>query len=113
MATSSAASSGITATRQKKSSTPGPTPGCRPSFRDWNIEAALPAIRAPLLLLQGVEDEYGTAAQVEEIAKGVSGPVESHLLPGCGHVPHHQARERVLDLMTAFIRRQALGGGPS
>ena len=84
-----------------------------PGFRDWNIEAALPAIRAPLLLLQGVDDEYGTAAQVEKIAKGVSGPVESHLLPGCGHVPHHQARERVLDLMTAFIRRQALGDGPS
>ena len=80
-----------------------------PGFRDWNIEAALPHIRAPLLLLQGAEDEYGTAAQVEAIEKGASGPVESHLLPGCGHVPHHQARERVLDLMTDFLRRHATG----
>ncbi len=77
-----------------------------PAFRDWNIEAALPRIRAPLLLIQGAEDEYGTAAQVEAIARAVSGPVESHLLPGCGHVPHHQARERVLDLTAEFIGRR-------
>jgi pimeloyl-ACP methyl ester carboxylesterase len=80
-----------------------------PAFRDWNIEAMLPHIRAALLVLQGVEDEYGTAAQVEAIVRAVSGPVLSHLLPHCGHAPHLQAPERVLDLATDFIRRYTGG----
>ncbi len=75
-----------------------------PGFRDWNIESYLGRITAPLLVIQGAEDEYATAAQVEAIAAGVSGPVETRLLPGAGHVPHFQAREKVLSLMTRFIR---------
>jgi pimeloyl-ACP methyl ester carboxylesterase len=40
---------------------------------------------------------------METIANGVSGPAEKLLIPDCGHVPHHQARERVLAEMTRFI----------
>jgi pimeloyl-ACP methyl ester carboxylesterase len=76
-------------------------------FRDWTIEAVLPRIRAPLLVLQGSDDQYGTAAQVEIIARGVAGPCEARLLPGCRHVPHHEAREAVLDLMARFIAEHA------
>ncbi len=36
-----------------------------PEFRSWNIEEYLPAIRCPILCIQGEEDEYGTIAQVE------------------------------------------------
>lgn len=77
----------------------------RPEFRDWNIIAQLPRITCPALILQGRDDEYGTPAQVETIAAAVSGPVETVLLPDCAHVPHHQARERVLALMQRFIHR--------
>jgi pimeloyl-ACP methyl ester carboxylesterase len=33
-----------------------------PAFRTWNIEALLPAIRCPLLAIQGEDDEYATIA---------------------------------------------------
>lgn len=36
----------------------------RADFRDWNIEARLPAIACPLLVIQGADDEYGSKAQV-------------------------------------------------
>lgn len=72
-------------------------------FRDWNIEEYLPGVRCPVLVIQGRDDEYGTPAQVEAIVSGVSGPAEPLIIPGCGHIPHHQARERVLAEMTRFI----------
>lgn len=74
-----------------------------PRYRDWNIESCLQNIRCPLLVMQGEDDEYGTIAQVEAIKVGVSGPVESALIHGCGHIPHFQAGELVLDKMKIFI----------
>jgi pimeloyl-ACP methyl ester carboxylesterase len=74
-----------------------------PEFRDWNIEAYLPAVKSPVLALQGINDEYGTPAQVDAIVRQVSGPVEGFLIPDCGHIPHHQARERVLSDVIRFI----------
>ena len=74
-----------------------------PEFRDWNIEAHLPAVTSPVLALQGINDEYGTPAQVNAIVRQVSGPVEGLLIPDCGHIPHHQARERVLSEIIRFI----------
>jgi pimeloyl-ACP methyl ester carboxylesterase len=74
-----------------------------PWFRTWNIEEYLPQITCPLLAIQGEEDKYGTKAQVDSIVSLVKGPVEGLMIPNCGHVPHHQAQERVLNEMTRFI----------
>lgn len=73
------------------------------AFRDWNIEAELTKINCPTLIIQGEDDEYGTPAQVETIAKQVPGPVKTLLIPNCAHVPHHQAPDRVLAEMGRFI----------
>lgn len=77
-----------------------------PDFRDWNIGHFLPKVRCSALILQGKEDEYATIAQVQGIVGQISGCVESELIPGCRHVPHHQAQQAVLQLMTAFIKKQ-------
>ena len=74
-----------------------------PWFRNWNIEEYLSRITCPLLVIQGEDDEYGTSAQVESIISQVGGPVEGFIVSNCGHVPHHQARERVLYKMARFI----------
>jgi pimeloyl-ACP methyl ester carboxylesterase len=76
----------------------------------WRITDRLPAIRAPLLVIQGADDEHGTRAQVEAIATGVSGPVETLLIPACRHSPHLEASETVLSRVAAFLRR-ALSDG--
>jgi len=65
-----------------------------PDFRRWNIEAYLPGVACPVLLIQGEDDQYGTAAQVEAIARQVSGPARILMLPGCAHSPHLSAQKQ-------------------
>ena len=78
-----------------------------PGFRDWNIVARLPAIRVPVLVMQGADDEYGTAAQVETIARQVSGPVRTMLLPVAGHSPHLDQPDAVIAAISRFVRKHA------
>jgi len=74
-----------------------------PLFREWNIEDYLPGVRCPVLAIQGKDDPYGTPAQVEAIVRQVSGPASGMIIPACGHIPHFQAREVVINAMTDFI----------
>lgn len=74
-----------------------------PEFRDWNIEEFLPSIEVPLLLIQGADDEYGTWKQIERIERGVRGRVETLRVPACGHAPHRDQPEIVLEKMRAFV----------
>jgi len=81
-----------------------------PWFRSWNIEYLLPAIEAPLLVLQGRDDQYGTRAQVDAIVDQSGGPATPLLLEGCAHAPHLDFPELALDLMSCFVNRvQTIG----
>jgi len=75
-----------------------------PAFRDWNIEDYLPAIRCPVLALQGLDDEYATMRQIDVIAERVPG-AELVKLPACGHSPQRDQEAAVLAALTAFVRR--------
>ncbi len=75
-----------------------------PPFAGWTIEALLPAVRCPTLVIQGEGDEYGTPEQVHAITRQVSGPAEGMLLADCGHTPHRDQPQAVLDATAAFIR---------
>lgn len=77
----------------------------RPSFRDWQMLDRLPAIRCPVLALQGLDDHYGSPRQVELIVEGVCGPAEPCLLPACGHAPHLEAPAATLAAIEGFVRR--------
>jgi pimeloyl-ACP methyl ester carboxylesterase len=76
-----------------------------PAFRQWNIEEFLPRIAVPVLAIQGADDEYGTVAQLDAIARGVRAPVETMLLPDCGHAPHRDRPAAALAAMADFIKR--------
>lgn len=73
-----------------------------PQFRDWNLEKYLGAISCPTLVIQGENDEYGTAAHVEAIQRGVPG-AQALILPRCGHSPHRDQAELTLDAAAKFI----------
>jgi pimeloyl-ACP methyl ester carboxylesterase len=73
-----------------------------PAFRTWSIENELDAIRAPALVIQGRDDEYGTFAQVDAIAAHLPS-VEVASLERCGHAPHRDARETVLERVASFL----------
>ncbi len=78
----------------------------RPSFRDWSIADEIAAIRCPLLAVQGVDDEYGTLAQIRGIAARVP---ETRLLElaNCGHSPQRDQPEALIEAVAGFIGRHA------
>jgi len=86
-----------------------------PDFRSWSIEAMLRHLRCPVLALQGVDDEYGTLAQVRGI-RAAAPQTTIVELPNCGHSPHRDQPDALLRAVTQFIGRHELavhnGGGP-
>jgi len=81
-------------------------PWLDPEFRDWNLEEFLPRIAAPVLVVQGEQDEYGTGKQIDAIRRGARS-VEVLLLPRCGHSPHRDQPEAALRGIAAFVRKHA------
>jgi pimeloyl-ACP methyl ester carboxylesterase len=75
-----------------------------PEFRAWNIQESVRKIRVPLLLVQGVDDEYGTMAQLDAIAADARhARVDTLHLANCGHAPHRDRPDMVLPAIAAFI----------
>ena len=74
------------------------------NFKRWDIRAEyLRNIRAPVLAIQGHGDEYGTMAQLDEIARHVAGPCELLKLEDCGHAPFRDQPEETLAAVSRFI----------
>lgn len=73
-----------------------------PAFRDWNIEPELSGVTAPVLVVQGDADQYGTPAHAEAIERSVRGPARVLLLDG-DHWPHQQHRDRTIAAITEFF----------
>jgi pimeloyl-ACP methyl ester carboxylesterase len=76
-----------------------------PDFRSWNIEEYLPRITVPVLVIQGLDDQYGTMAQVEAIRAQSGGPVEVLALEDCRHSPQRDQPEKVLEAIAGFVRK--------
>ena len=76
-----------------------------PEFRSWNIEDCLPRIRCPILAIQGVDDEYGTMAQIEAIAAQATASlgVELLKLADCRHSPHRDQTLAVIEAICHFV----------
>ena len=74
----------------------------RPDFRHWSIEGELAGISCPLLAVQGLDDEYGTLEQVRGIARRVP---QTRLLelPACGHSPHRDQPQAVIEATGALL----------
>ncbi|HEX7912654.1 MAG TPA: alpha/beta hydrolase [Paraburkholderia sp.] len=76
-----------------------------PAFRDWTITSELAPIRAPLLAVQGHDDNYGTMAQIDTIADCVP-HAELVKLDACGHSPHRDAPQALNEAIAAFVSKQ-------
>lgn len=73
-----------------------------PAFRTWTIEDLLADITCPLLAIQGIDDEYGTMAQIDGIAAARPG-TRLVKLAVCGHSPHRDQPDAVIRETLAFI----------
>jgi len=73
-----------------------------PEFRNWNIEAEVAKIGAPVLAMQGENDEYGTMYQIEEIQRRKPG-TRILAIPNCKHSPHRDQPDQVIALTQSFL----------
>ena len=73
-----------------------------PAFRDWTLMPELESIGCPLLAIQGVDDEYGTMAQIAIIEHAVPGTTVV-ALEACGHSPHRDQTDAVIGAVSRWI----------
>jgi pimeloyl-ACP methyl ester carboxylesterase len=77
-------------------------------LKDWEAIEELKKIHIPLLLIQGDKDEYGTFAQIDRIEEHVKSTLlQIQKVPDCGHIPHLQKQDEVLDFSLRFIHQIA------
>ena len=74
-------------------------------FGNWDITEYLAYIRVPVLIVQGEDDQYGTAKQIEAAQEECYCPVEVTLLPGAKHSPQRDAPEATLNAIAEFVAR--------
>lgn len=75
-----------------------------PRFLRWNIEPTLSGIACPVLVIQGIDDEYGTLEQVRRTAGAVQRG-ESVVFDECRHSPHRDQPGRTIEATVDFLRR--------
>ncbi len=75
------------------------------AFTDWNVSEVIDYLRVPILGMQGVNDQYGSQAQLAEIQSRCYAPYEQVLLENCGHSPHSEQPGLSLDSIDEFCQR--------
>ena len=72
-------------------------------LRDGILRKCCRELKLQLLVIQGDKDEYGTLAQVEAIERALKGKMNVSIIKNCGHSPHSEYKNEVLELMRNFI----------
>jgi len=73
-------------------------------FSSWSLESRIGKVTCPVLALHGDKDEYGSNAFPEYIAEKVSGPSKMIILDNCGHVPHKEKMDEVINHTRLFLK---------
>jgi pimeloyl-ACP methyl ester carboxylesterase len=77
-----------------------------PDFLAWDITRTLESIAAPVLMIQGRDDEYGSPRQLAAVSQAVL-ESQSFLLDACGHSPHREHPDQVVEIARAFLTNRA------
>ena len=72
------------------------------AFQAFDIRSEMRSISAPLLLVQGTDDEYGTLEQLAAIRRAVPHAISVELA-SCGHSPHRDQPDRLLADVREFL----------
>jgi pimeloyl-ACP methyl ester carboxylesterase len=77
-----------------------------PAMGDWSLEPDAAAVSAPILLIQGADDQYASLEHLDHIEARVRGPVTRLVVPG-GHSPHLEQAGAVVEAIAGFARSLA------
>ncbi len=75
----------------------------KPAGAGWGLEPHVARVRCPVLAIQGEDDEFFSAAQLEALGRLLP-QLQVLRIPGARHYPMHQARNEVLAAAIRFIR---------
>jgi pimeloyl-ACP methyl ester carboxylesterase len=73
-----------------------------PRFRAFDISGYLGAAVAPMQIIQGDIDPYGSERQIDIARAALRAPLDVALLPGIGHAPHREALASTMDAIRRF-----------
>lgn len=73
------------------------------AFIHWDITSEISESLVPGLFMQGADDQYGTSKQLHLIDANYAGASSSILLTNCGHHPHLEQTEKVLQSIEEFV----------
>jgi pimeloyl-ACP methyl ester carboxylesterase len=75
-----------------------------PEFKQWNIEHYLSTVSVPVLAIQGLNDQYGTAKQLQSLRQNITTALDIVTLPDCGHSPHRDQADATLQAVSKFMK---------
>lgn len=76
------------------------------NFKSFDIRQLVQLITSPVCALQGLDDPYGSSAQIQSIL--TQGPIERHFLSHCAHHPHRESQDQCNLLLLNFLDRCSL-----
>ena len=79
-----------------------------PEFSTWSLEDCIRDVVCPVLVIHGDNDEYGSIAFPEFIASKVAGISKMMVLKGCGHMPHMEKTDEVVNAVKLFLNENNL-----
>lgn len=74
-----------------------------PGFRTWSLDSCISHVSCPVLVIHGDQDEYGSNAFPRYIAENTSGYSNMVIIIDCGHMPHKENADEVLELIIGFL----------
>lgn len=76
-----------------------------PAFKSWDIRNEIQFFPQPVLAIQGLNDQYGTAEQVASIVNNRDNRT-GNMIPACGHHPHLEKSGEMVGLISRWISAQ-------
>jgi len=70
---------------------------------DWSLEAVLPRVCCPALVLHGEQDEFGSDLHPRRIGEGIGVSAQVVVLPETRHMPHREHPQTVIEHIAGFL----------
>lgn len=73
------------------------------AFSAWSLDAILPLVKCPTLVIHGSDDEYGSVLHPRKIASMVGGPSQLEIVSGAKHMPHREQESWTVKRIDTFL----------
>ncbi len=79
-----------------------------PRFRNWTLDDELRRLQCPVLAIHGENDAYGSIENPKRITHLAPKGGDCLILDKCGHIPHREMPDTVLEAVDMFLQKLSL-----